>query len=335
MGAGDSVLSSIECIYCREKKPAVAYMKAEHVLPQSFGKFKNNLTLIQLVCDACNQFFGDNVELVLARDTLEGQSRVDFGVMKAEDFKSPGRRSRIRIKLDEGEFKGAYAFRNYSETDGSVTLQPVPQVGFRQRESGEYKYFPLDELPDKKQLEGLGLDLQHPKSIRAVGVDVEELSKRLADKDISFRHDGSVVPTNESASWLCEVQGTIDYTILRGAAKIAFNYLTYWEGGDFVRQASFDQIRSFVRDGLLVSYPLVKTSQQPVLADEGVRRRAGHLVTVNWAADGVSIVAQVALLNLLTYSVCLTREYQGEQRKISRGHFFNVADGEIIELGIK
>ena len=334
MGTNDSVLSNIECIYCREKKPASAYTKTEHVLPQSFGKFSNNFTLIRLVCDACNQFLGDNVELILARDTLEGQSRVDFGVKKAEDFKSPGRRSRIRIKVAEGEFKGAYAFRDYSETDGSVTLQPVPQVGFRQKESLEYKYFLLDELPDKRQLEDLGLDLQRPKSIRAVGIGVEELSKKLADKGISFRHDGAVVPTNESASWLCEVQGTIDHTILRGAAKIAFNYLTYWEGGDFVRQAAFDQIRSFVRDGRLAPYPLVKIGQQPILADEVTRRRVGHLVTVAWAADGVSIVAQVSLLNLFTYSVCLVRNYEGERRKITRGHFFNMADGEILELGV-
>ncbi len=334
MGTDDSVQSSIECIYCREKKPASAYTKAEHVLSQSFGKFKNNLTLIRLVCDACNLFFGDNVELALARDTLEGQSRVDFGVKRAEDFTSPGCRSRIRIKIAEGEFKGAYAFRDYSETDGSVTLQPVPQVGFRQRESAEYKYFPLDELPNKRQLEDLGLDLQHPESIRAVGISAEELSKRLADKGISFQHAGDVVSASESASLLCEVQGTIDHTILRGVAKIAFNYLAYWEGGDFVRQTSFDQIRNFVRYGLLASYQLVRVSQQPILSDEGVRRRVGHLVTVAWAADGVSIVAQVSLLNWLTYLVCLARSYEGERRKITRGHFFNVAAGEILELGV-
>jgi HNH endonuclease len=70
---------NIQCIYCKEDKPASAYKKVEHVIPQSFGKFINNFTLRQLVCDACNQFFGDRVELALARDTLEGQSRSGFG----------------------------------------------------------------------------------------------------------------------------------------------------------------------------------------------------------------------------------------------------------------
>ena len=331
MKSSGSAQITIECVYCREEKPASAYTKAEHVLPQSFGKFKHNFTLIRLVCDACNQFFGDNIELLLARDTLEGQSRGDFGVKKAKNFKSPGHQSRIRIKIAEGSFKGAYAFRDFSEVDGSVTLQPVPQIGFPQRESAGYKYFPLDELLDKKQLEELGLDLNPSKGIRAIGIGREELSKRLADKGISFLHTGEV--HDESTSMLCEVQGTIDNTILRGVAKIAFNYLTYWEKDDFVRQASFDHIRSFVRYGAQVEYPLVKISQQPILSDEGVRRRVGHLVTVAWAADEVSILAQVSLLNWLTYLVCLARNYEGEKRKLTRGHFFNVADGSILELG--
>jgi hypothetical protein len=332
MGAGNSRLSRIECIYCRENKPASAYTKVDHVLPQSFGKFENNLTLIRLVCDACNQFFGDNVELALARDTLEGQSRVDFGVKRAEEFISPGRRSRIRIKIAEGEFKGAYAFRDYSEANDGITLQPVPQVGFRQREAAGYKYFLLDELPDARSLEALGFDLRQPKSIRAVGIGVEELSKRLAEKGISFKHGGEVL--EKSPTLFSEVQGTIDDTICRGAAKIAFNYLARWECGEFVRQASFDQIRNFVRHGLQAPYPLVRISQQPVLADEGARRRrVGHLVTIAWAADGVSIVAQVSLLNLFTYSICLARNYEGERREITQGHFFNVADGAILELG--
>ena len=89
MKYGGSVLSVIECIYCREKQPTSAYAKAEHVIPQSFGKFRNNLTLRHLVCDACNQFFGDNVGLARARDTLEGQSRVDFGVKRAEPGRAP------------------------------------------------------------------------------------------------------------------------------------------------------------------------------------------------------------------------------------------------------
>ena len=137
----------------------------------------------------------------------------------------------------------------------------------------------------------------------------------------------------KSKTLLSEVQGIIVDTLCRGTAKIAFNYLARWEGGEFVRQASFDPIRNFIRHGLQAPYSLVKINQRPILTDEGAKRRVGHLVTIAWAADGVSIVAQVSLLNLFTYSICLARNYDGERRKITRGHFFNVADGAILELG--
>ena len=91
MNSGNPEPWSIECIYCRENRLTSSYTKADHVLPQSFGKFENNLTLKRLICDSCNQFFGDNVELAFARDTLEGQSRVDFGVKRPEEFISSGR----------------------------------------------------------------------------------------------------------------------------------------------------------------------------------------------------------------------------------------------------
>jgi len=115
--------------------------------------------------------------------------------------------------------------------------------------------------------------------------------------------------------------------------NISLNYLAYWAGGDFVRQTSFDQARNFVRHGKLAPYPLAKVGQQPILADEGARRRMGHLVTVGWAVDKTSIVSQVSLLNVFTYSICLARNYKGTKKEITRGHFFNIANGAILELG--
>jgi hypothetical protein len=47
------------CIYCVTDKPASAFTKVEHVLPQAFGRFRDNLTLKDTVCDDCNEFFGN------------------------------------------------------------------------------------------------------------------------------------------------------------------------------------------------------------------------------------------------------------------------------------
>ena len=326
--------TTIDCIYCREDKPESAYTKPEHVLPRSFGGFKNNMTLTRLVCDDCNQFFGDCLEIALGRDTVEGQSRVDFGVRRPAEFRSPGPNSRMRIRVAEGPFRGADAFREYSDDARAVVLSPVPQVGFRGKRTGHYIYFSLDGLPAKGDLDELGVDLRHPESIRAFGVSVDELSRTLAEKGIPFREGGNLPPSQDTESVLCEIESTIDKTVQRAAAKIAFNYLAYWEKGEFARQPQFDLIRNFVRRGEDGLYPLVHVSNESVLADEGGRsdRRLGHVVTLNWASDGVSIVAQVSLLATFKYSVCLARGYEGERREISRGHFFNVADGQILEL---
>ena len=70
----------MKCVYCVEDKPLSSFTKVEHVMPQSFGLFNNNLTLVKTVCDDCNQYFGDNLEIDMARDTLEGAARFEFGL---------------------------------------------------------------------------------------------------------------------------------------------------------------------------------------------------------------------------------------------------------------
>jgi len=120
-------------------------------------------------------------------------------------------------------------------------------------------------------------------------------------------------------------------------AKIAFNYLAYWEGRDFLLHQSFDPSRSFIRYDEQAEYPLVSVDDNPILGDEPVegRRRLGHIVTVNWAADRISIVSQISLFNWASYRVSLASNFSGEQRNIMRGHFFNVNSREILDLGAR
>ncbi len=56
------------CIYCGSDRPP--RVKREHVMPQMFGTFKDNWT-VDFVCDGCNQFFGDKLEVYLGRDSME------------------------------------------------------------------------------------------------------------------------------------------------------------------------------------------------------------------------------------------------------------------------
>ncbi len=325
------------CIYCLEDKPASSFTKADHVIPQSFGAFKNNLTLQNTVCDDCNQYFGDQLELALARDSFEGLSRYEFGVKAPDQFKSVGKKTRITTKIAEGPWKGSFAYREYSQQQDQVVIKPLPQIRFLQGDGSGYLYYPLSEVPDKKTLDSLGFDLSRPASMRILGADTKDAIGVLETKGIPFKIGGEIPanpPTEKDI--LCEVQASIDKTIFRAVAKIAFNYLAYWEGATFARQSTFNPIRDFVREGRQPSHPLVIVRNEPVLEDErGTdKRRLGHLITTNWAVDGVSIVAHVSLMNWAKYSISLAREFPGKKMHLTRGHFFNVFDHEILELEI-
>jgi len=325
----------MKCVYCVEDKPLFSFKRIEHVIPQSFGLFESNFTLANIVCDDCNQYFGDNLEIVMARDTIEGAYRFEFGLKNPKEFKSLGKQSRVAIKVAEGELKGAYAYREYSKEQDKIIIKPAPQIGFLKNKPAEYEYYLLDQIPLKSYLDEIGFDLKSQRAIRVLGVDIDTASQVLSEKGFKFEYRGEAGPSeNSKGDCLSEVEVLIDSTILRTVAKIAFNYLVYWTGRDFLLDSAFDPLRSFVRYGKKADYPLVLLDDNPILGDvpiEGLRR-LGHLITVNWASDGVSIVSQISLFNWTSYRISLARNLSGKQRNIQRGHFFNVVSGEILDL---
>lgn len=159
----------------------------------------------------------------------------------------------------------------------------------------------------------------------------------LLEKGFTFKTHKDVNPYDSEPSLLCKIEGVIDESIIRAVAKIAFNYLAYWQGPKFMLEADFNPTRQFIRYGVKPQYPLIKIRQESILGDEPLsgKRRSGHLLTVDWAADKRSIVAQVSLLNWLTYSVCLARDFLGEHRAIQRGHFFDPYNQRILQLGAR
>jgi hypothetical protein len=311
-------------------------------LPQSFGKFKSNLTLNikndpklkEVVCDECNDFFGKNLEISLGRDTFEGVARFEHEVKKAHEFKSPGKKSRIKIKIDEGACKGAFAYREYSEIDNKIVIKPVPQIGFKKRGDGTiYEYFSLDDIPDKDFLEN-NFDLKAVKFIRVLGTDSETAQRYLLEKNISFKPAGEFNPSGDNDDLGCEVTSQIDQIIFRALAKIGFNYLAYWAGPEFVLRQSFNPVRRYIRFGEKRDYPFVIIIEKPILGDEPVvgKRRVGHLITLDRSKNRQSIVSQVSLFNLMTYSVLLAKDYKRNDFSLQKGSFFNIADNEIHEL---
>ena len=159
----------------------------------------------------------------------------------------------------------------------------------------------------------------------------------LLEKGFTFKAHKDVNPDDSEPSLLCKIEGVIDESIIRAVAKIAFNYLAYWQGPQFMLEADFNLTRRFIRYGVKPQYPLIKIRQESILGDEPLsgKTRSGHLLTVDWASDKRSIVAQVSLLNWMTYSVSLARNFSGEHRVIQRGHFCDSYNQQIVQLGAR
>jgi hypothetical protein len=326
-------LRTFKCIYCLEERDKRSYTKVEHVLPQSFGTFDQNFTLREVVCDECNQYFGNNLEIFLARDTYEGQLRFTHGVKDASDFKELARSSRVAIKHAEGEYAGVYVSRRYSKEKGTIEVTPLPQVGFLVAED-HYEYFLLDTIPSLATLKEKGFSGERPRSIHGLAVDPELLERLLADRGIPFRISDYDSPTGRPDSILCELEGTIDHVIRRAVAKISFNYVAYWQGAAFLHGPEFDMARRYIRYGTLPDYPMMSTDEVAILEGEPIEglRVLGHIITTAWTAVH-SVLAQVSLFNWLTYRISLTKEIDGPAPDIGRGHIFDVANRRIHELG--
>lgn len=89
------------CIYCRATG---APFSRDHVIPEAFGKFENNFVLT-CVCSECNQFFGDELELVLGRNSREAILRLHHGV------KAPA--GAAQLKYENAELRlGVHLGRN-------------------------------------------------------------------------------------------------------------------------------------------------------------------------------------------------------------------------------
>jgi hypothetical protein len=111
------------------------------VIPQSFGLFRNGLTL-HCVCGVCNQFFGDRLELHFGRETGESVVRSQYG-LRDSVARTPRSRLTARIKVPGPAIGARVLLAPNTRTNGMEIIY-LPQVGFANENSEEWKWY----LPD-------------------------------------------------------------------------------------------------------------------------------------------------------------------------------------------
>jgi hypothetical protein len=318
-------------MYCREEGTG-AFWSRDHVMPQAFGRFRNNFVLRRGVCAACNHHFGATIERVFARGSLEALRRLQFHMKTPRDVRHL-LRSRIRLTWDvPGHWHGAVL--ELREEDGEIVAGLVPQVGFARRGAEGFVYLSDEELRDQRPLPPEA----DPTRLHLLS-DTERnktaLIAVLAQRGIPFQeqHD-TTPPVPEHREIVVDVQTAVDALLHRAVAKIAFNYLAYTQGPDFALNENFERVRRFIRYGTPPGYRLVRLLGRPILATDRPRRRhtQGHIVVLYWTADRNHLVANVSPFNEVTYSIILATHFRGLWHEIRSGHHFDLDTRDITPL---
>jgi hypothetical protein len=293
-------MDTCRCIWCKLDKPEKAF-NVEHVLPQSFGTFENNLTLHD-VCKDCNDFFANNLEPWLARDSLEGFDRYRYGLKPTTEFKSLGQRSTTRVQLTEGQFAGAWGYTLPGKERFDV--RAFPQVGFARSVDGPFEWHLLEKLPTPDDLKAKGYSGEC--HIRLCECDHEEAAKLLAEKGITYTQTSMFTPASGPA-WMEHVfRWTVHHR--RAFAKIAMNYLAHEYGPKVALEPRFDAIRDLVMRGEEPKYAYYGMDEEPILEGDkqNGNRYACHLLLVNHRRGGIALEGIVSLYNRFRHGLLLS-----------------------------
>jgi hypothetical protein len=324
--------SSRACIYCGAT--GVPFNR-DHVIPEAFGTFHNNL-VVTCVCAKCNQFFGDELELVLGRNSREAILRLHHG-LKAPTGAHHLKYDNVKLTVGEaGPWRGAQIILAADLTGTKLDTKPIAQVAFRKKGEQEWRWFPEVALTDASVVAPYRTSDSVIQIVGPSQADIDRLTTKLNAFGISFNQKGVLPqPVNSDGTILTRLASRVDEAILRAVAKIAGNYIAYVHGAEFFLAKDFDAFRNWVRFGTTPTRgtPVVVVTT-PILADDSEhwRQTTGHIVTFDWNRQGDGLFAQVSLFNDLNYKALSCPKYSGLWRDLRSGHHFDLNSRVISEL---
>ena len=162
---------------------------------------------------------------------------------------------------------------------------------------------------------------------------VKILIERAISKGARFVEEPTEIEPPPAASEpfvFFRTEGKIDDLILRGIAKIAFNYLAKIQGGTYVLDEKFDRIRKFIK-GEFKGRALVRVSRRRIIANEipGLKTSEMHLVL--FERQNLGLVGRLSLFNSLTYDVILCPN-MGLIYSLKSGHAFDPVNKQVHKL---
>jgi len=317
------------CVYCgfsaQQKFPR------EHVVPQAFGSFHNNLTL-GCVCGECNRYFGRHLESGFATESVESIVRYRYGL---RDLESAERTRSIRAKANiQGPIRGAKVLlRPDASAKSGIGNIYVPQLGIKNPDEPEWRWYTLAELDSEvmRTLEpGARIQLFFTSPI-----EEQQIRSRLRELGLGptlHINRDQVLPTKDFKT---RVTCDFDFNMSRCVAKIALNYLSYvlGENAGLLLRDDFDSVRNYVRDGIFPEHPIVSFSNTPKFEPDIEKPPFvdGHVVAVGWDITNENISCVLNLFNAMSYHVVLSRKYKGVWFTPS-AHSFDLQAGEVRSI---
>jgi hypothetical protein len=316
------------CVYCRFS--STDKFPREHVIPQSFGALKHNLTL-GCVCGECNGYFAKHMELQFARETPESIARFRHGL---RDMESASRTTRIIATINvPGPLFGAKVLLRPNAARNGIDTVYLPQVGIRNGKGDDRTWYTLEDLTAEV------VQTLKPGVVITVLVTPEEeeiLRARLRELGLEHTKTISKDPIPPRSDIKTRVKCDFDFNMSRCVAKIAFNYLAYALGENVPRllQRDFDPVRNYVRYGSSCEQPIVYFSSKPRLDNENGSRAFvdGHIVAVGWDITNENIGCGLSLFNAMTYQVTLCRNYAGLWFPLKSGHAFDFKAARVYSI---
>lgn len=322
--------SIADCIYCRSP---ITKHSSEHVIPQAFGTFGSKTPVLRCVCHDCNQLFSREFEREVYRSSLEALQRWKHGLKSGEPAEDVDGR-RVSLKAAGGEFDGLRL--------NPVTNDIEAQVEFKRRDGGPSERFTLADLRRmrKEDLTEFDLTLPHELIVWKKG-QYEEFNAELKRLGYEVTYKGDSRKKNVPAGTNLgrgAMTVTMDQKLGRAMAKIAFNYLAFMCGGEFVLRPDFDPIRNFIRNNVPPPFSCIIAQGMQENADRGgFINDPSHFLLLCLQDRGSIVYGRVSLFSGHTYHVALCKFYSSlyipAQLVSGIGHRFDVKKRHLEPLG--
>ena len=234
------------CIYCKEK---VKKTKGkEHVMMRAFGKFGDDTPTLECVCDECNKFFGDTLDLIFTRNSLEGIFRYKNNIYSSEKRLQDKHYLKITLPRDEefGDFGGIVV--SIDGTNDSIGGVPS-QVIFKDADNKDVPVLEseLNNLDWKSE----GYSIKNIRVIAESEKKHNNLVKKLYKMGIGYRINSTFKPNfikkYKGKKIPLNIECLVDHKMKRAIAKILFNTCAKYIGYEEVIKSEWDIARDYIR----------------------------------------------------------------------------------------